>query len=395
LKKTFLFILLSFLSYVGFSQEIQLSTQAEISIITVGQGKELNDTWGHSAIRVVDRTNNIDQVYNYGVYNWDTPNFYTKFARGKLLYDLANYPFYLFLESYRRQNREVVEQVLQLSFSQKQHYFNFLENNAKPENKKYLYDFFFDNCATKLRDVTTEVLGSNVNYKDELLQDTFTFRDLIYQKLEFHPWSSFGIDIALGSVIDKKATPKQYTFLPEYVYKGFENAMILENGKETPLVKRTTVLYAKKDEKVQKSIFTPLFFFSIIAILVVFITYKNYKDEKRTKWIDFLLLFITGAVGVVVLLLWLATDHSATANNYNVFWAFLPNLFVSFTLLKNEPTPWFKKYVLMLIALLLLTVILWIVKVQVFSIGLIPILFLLSVRYLYLYKISFDNTSKP
>ena len=96
MKKTFTFILFSILSYVGFSQEIQLSPQAEISIITVGDGKELNDTWGHSAIRVLDQSNNLDQVYNYGMYDFDTPNFYTKFAQGKLLYDLGKYPFYHF-----------------------------------------------------------------------------------------------------------------------------------------------------------------------------------------------------------------------------------------------------------------------------------------------------------
>lgn len=384
MKKTFLFIFFSILSYVGSAQYIQLSPQAEISIITVGQGKELNDTWGHSAIRVLDQSNNFDQVYNYGMYDFDTPNFYTKFAQGKLLYDLGKYPFYLFLESYKRQNREVIEQVLYLSSTQKQQYFNFLENNAKPENKKYLYDFFFDNCATKLRDVTTEVLGDNVNYKDELLQNNFTFRDLIYQKLEDHPWGTFGIDIALGSVIDKKATPKQYTFLPEYVYKGFAKAIIIENGKEIPLVKRTTTLYQHEEEKVQKSFFTPLFLFSIITIVLLFITYSDFKNRQRTKWVDFILLFTTGIVGLVVLLLWFATDHSATANNFNVFWAFLPNLFVSFAVLKNELKPWVNKYLLLLIILLLITIILWVFKVQVFSIGLIPVLVLLGVRYYFL-----------
>jgi len=386
LKQALLFFIFCTISYNSFSQDIQLSPQAEISIITVGQGKELNDTWGHSAIRVLDRTNNLDQVYNYGMYSFDTPNFYTKFAQGKLLYDLGKYPFHYFLKSYMRQNREVIEQTLDLSTIQKQHYFNFLENNAKPENKKYLYDFFFDNCATKLRDVTTEVLGKNVNYKDEILQDTFTFRDLIYQKLEYHPWGTFGIDIALGSIIDKKATPKQYTFLPEYVYKGFENAVISENGKETPLVKKTIVLYQKKEESLQKSFFTPVLFFSILAILILAVTYKDYKNRKRTKWVDFLLFFVTGLVGVVVFLLWFATDHKATANNFNVFWAFVPNLYIAFTLLKKEFKPWFSNYILLLIVLLLLTVVFWVLKIQVFSIGMIPILVLLGVRYAFLYK---------
>ncbi len=390
MKQLVFFILFSIISFTGYSQYIQISPQAEISILTIGDGKELNDTWGHSAIRVLDKENNIDIVYNYGMYSFDTPNFYTKFAQGKLLYDLGRAPFYLFLKSYMRQNREVVEQTLALSYTQKQQYFNFLENNAKPENKKYLYDFFFNNCATKLRDVTTNVLGENVNYKDETLQDIFTFRDLIYQKLEYHPWGKFGIDIALGSVIDKRATPKQYTFLPEYVYKGFEKAIILENGREIPLVKKTTVLYEKKEEIVQKSLFTPVLFFSILALLILVITYKDYKKQHRTKWVDFLLFFVTGLVGVVVFLLWFATDHKATANNFNVFWAFVPNLYIAFTLLKKEFKPWLSNYMILLIALLLLTVVLWVLKIQVFSIGMIPILILLGVRYVFLYKMSLN-----
>ena len=388
MKQTILFIFLSLVIYTSFSQNIQLTSQAEISIITVDDGKELYDTWGHSAIRVLDRSNDIDQVYNYGMYDFNTPNFYTKFAQGKLLSDLGNYPFYRFLKGYMVENRGVTEQILNLTLTQKQHYFNFLENNAKPENRKYLYDFFFDNCATKLRDVTTEVLGNKVNYKDELLQSTLTFRDLIYKKLEYHPWGTFGIDIALGSVIDKKATPKQTTFLPVYVYKGFENATILENGKEVPLVKMTTVLYQQKEEEIQKSFFTPIILFSILAIIILLITYYDFKNKRRTKWLDFSLFLITGIVGLVVLLLWFATDHTATAKNYNVLWAFMPNIFIAFQLLKDKVKPWLRKYILLLIALLLIIIVIWILKVQVFSIGLIPILVFLVIRYLFILKVT-------
>ena len=385
MKKLFFFILFSTLSFISFSQSIQLSPQAEISIITVGDGKELYDTWGHSAIRVKDIPNEIDIVYNYGTFDFNTPNFYTKFARGKLLYDLGRDSFYRFLKYYMSQNRGVVEQVLDLTPTQKQQYFNFLENNAKPENKSYLYDFFFDNCATKLRDVTTEVLGDSVNYKDELLQNNVTFRDLIYQKLDAHPWGKFGIDIALGSVIDKKASPKQTTFLPVYAYRGFKNAVVVRDGKEVPLVKQTTILYKHQKEKTSSSMLTPVFLFSILALLVIVITYNDYKKQKRTKSVDFIVLFSTGLVGLVVFLLWFATDHTATAKNYNILWAFLPNVFVSFLVLKNDVNPWLKKYYLGLLFLLLLTVVFWVAKIQIYSTGLIPILVLLVIRYVFMY----------
>ncbi len=383
MKQTLLFFLL-LLHTLGYGQQAQLSSQAEISIITVGSGKNLNDTWGHCAIRVLDQENKIDQVYNYGMYDYKTPNFYIKFMRGQLPYDLANYPFHYFLEGYSQENRGVDEQILQLNQSQKQQYFDFLQNNAKPENKSYLYDFFFDNCATKLRDVNTEILGKTVNYNDEILQDDFTFRDLIYQKLDYHPWSKFGIDLALGSIIDKKATPKQYTFLPEYTSKSFQGAVLTYSEKKIPLVKQTRILYQQKEEKVKLSYFTPMFLFSLLAILVIGITYNDYKKKKRTKIVDFLLFFSTGLTGILVLLLWFATDHKATVDNYNVFWVVAPNVVVAFILLRNDLAKWLKKYIALLIGLLVLTIILWLLKIQIFSLGIIPILILLFMRYSFL-----------
>jgi hypothetical protein len=373
-------------SYFSYSQNVQLSPKSEISILTVGSGKQLYDTFGHSAIRILDRKNGLDNVYNYGMFEFSTPNFYTKFAQGKLLYDLGRYPFYIFLKDYMRENREVKEQVLQLTLDQKQRYFDFLENNAKPENRKYLYDFFFDNCATKLRDVTTEVLGDKVNYKDELLKNNLTFRDLIYQKLDEHPWGTFGIDIALSSLIDRKATAKEYTFLPENVFKGFKNAVVVENGIEKPLVKSSKTLYEHKTEKSSKSFFTPMFVFSILALFVLFLTFKDYKKKPRTSYLDFIILFSTGLIGLLVFLLWFATDHKTTANNFNILWAFMPNIFVSFLVIKNKKSKFLKMYYAFLLVLIIGTVLVWIFKIQVFNLALIPILILLVYRYFYNFK---------
>lgn len=368
----------------GFAKEPQLSPSAEISIITVDPGVLLLDTWGHSAIRIKDKQLNFDRVYNYGMYDFKTQGFYTKFMRGQLLYDLAAYPFHYFLKAYKRENREVIEQVLQLTQEQKQKYFDFLENNAKPENKKYLYDFFFDNCATKLRDVNTEVLHTNVNYKDELTENKYTFRELIYQKLDNHPWAKFGIDIALGSVIDAEATVKQYTFLPSYAYDSFKNTTITVNGEVLPLIKETNILYKPKKIEVKKSNFTPMLFFTILSVLIIFITYRDYKNKKRTKWLDFILLLVTGLVGLLVFLLWFATDHKATKVNLNLFWAFLPNLVVAFYVLKNKAT-FLKKYYLLLLALLVIMLVIWIFKIQVYNLAMIPVLLMLGVRYFYNY----------
>ena len=375
--------------YCAFSQYQKLSPDAEISIITIAQGEQLYDSFGHSAIRVVDKNKNLDKVYNYGIFDFNTPNFYSKFMRGKLLYSLGTDPTFAFLRYYSRQNRAIREQVLNLKQQEKQQYFEFLENNAKPENKKYLYDFFFDNCATKLRDVTTTVLQDKVNYKDDLLKKDFTFRDLIYQKLDNQIWGKFGIDIALGSVIDRKASAKEYTFLPSYVFDNFKNAKINVNGNEENLVKKTNYLYKPlseiKNNKTNTNFFlTPMSLFILIGLVVLFITLRDIKTKKQTRWLDFIILFVTGLVGLLVFLLWFATDHKATGNNFNIFWAFVPNLTVAFLIFKQRK--FLKKYYLVLVLLLLVLVVFWILKIQVFNIALVPILLFLMVRYLFLWK---------
>ena len=366
--------------FVTKAQHLQLTQNAQVSVITVAPGNDLVDSFGHNAFRVRDPLLSVDYVYNYGTYDFNTPNFYGKFAQGKLLYDLGISKFDNFLQFYASQNRTVVEQILNLSKEEKQQFFEFLQNNARPENKSYLYDFFFDNCATKLRDVSDKILTKNIQFNYTFDETGLTFRDLIHKYLDEQAWGKFGIDLALGSVIDRKATPQEYSFLPDYIYKNFEKGSI--NNK--PLVRITRTLFTSQPKEKKHSYFTPFVLFSLLAILVIWITYKDYKENKRSRWLDFSIFFFTGMVGLLVLLLWFATDHSATAKNYNALWAVAPNIIVAFLMLKKEIKTWLKKYILFLIFLLAITFVLWVVKVQVFSITLLPILLMLTVRYLFL-----------
>ncbi len=151
MKQFLLFLFIFFFVLPVQSQYKQLSHNSRISVLTIGPGSSLNDSFGHSAYRVKDSL--IDIVFNYGVYDFDTPNFYTKFAQGKLNYKIdANY-YEDFKASYIRQNRTIKEQVLNLAVDEKQQVFNFLSKNYEPANQFYLYDFFYDNCATKIKDV--------------------------------------------------------------------------------------------------------------------------------------------------------------------------------------------------------------------------------------------------
>lgn len=385
MKKNYILLLLLFLTVSAQAQFVPLSETSEISIITIGPGAELYDKFGHSAFRIQDSLYGVDVVFNYGEYDFDTPNFYLKFAQGKLLYQIGAEYFDSFFPRYVAQNRWMKEQTLNLTLSEKQAVSDYLWNNLKPENKKYKYDFFFDNCATKMRDVIQEVLGNKLEFKDNHLKEELTFRQLIQQNLQTNSWGSLGIDVALGAVIDRKAKPIEYQFLPEYVYEGAANAVINRNGSSESLVKQTTVLFENTPTPTKNNFFlSPLFLLGILGLLIVFITYRDYKRKTRSRFLDLFLFLFTGLIGVFLLLLWFATDHTATANNYNLLWAFPISLLVIVAITKENISPKMKRYALLLILLLVLLTIHWLTGVQVFAISLLPFLVALAVRYVYL-----------
>ncbi|WP_255592717.1 DUF4105 domain-containing protein [Marixanthomonas sp. SCSIO 43207] len=367
------------------AQYTSLSENAEVSILTIGPGDQLYDKFGHSAFRVQDKTNGFDIVYNYGVYDFNTPNFYTKFARGKLLYQLGVSYYEPFYNSYVAQNRWIKEQTLNLTYSEKQAVFNFLQNNAKPENRDYKYDFFYDNCATKIRDVLKEVLGNDLQYTADFVEEEYTFRELIQKNLHWNTWGSLGIDVALGAVIDKRASAWEYQFLPDYIFKAAETATITRGSSKEQLVKDTTTLFNNTPKEQGSFFFTsPLFVFGLLGTLIVLITYTDKKNNKRSKILDAGIFIVTGLIGVLLLLLWFGTDHTATAANYNMLWAFPLSLFLAGLIAKRFPKAWITKYGFFLLVLLGLLTVHWISGVQTFAPALLPVLIALAIRYIFL-----------
>jgi hypothetical protein len=385
MQKKLLFLCLFLFVEVITAQQDILSEQAEISVLTIGPGASLNDSFGHNAFRVKDPVKGIDLVFNYGVYDFEAPYFILKFARGKLNYLIGGDYYEDFFNSYISQNRTIKAQILNLSQSEKQKLFDYLINNYQPENRRYLYDFFYDNCATKIKDVTNIAVNNTIQFNVPKDFNPQTFRELIHSNLNRNSWGCFGIDLALGSVIDRKATPEEHMFLPKYIYSFFEVATIKNSN--TPLVKKSNVLYEKIDAPVPSQFFTsPLFIFGILGCFMLFITYNDFKKQKQTVWLDVVLFSITGIIGILILLLWFATDHKATHQNYNLLWACALNILVIGQLLKQKTSIWFIKYLKFLVILLCLLTLHWIIGVQVFAFGLIPFLIALFIRYLFLIK---------
>ena len=359
-----------------------LSESAQISVLTCGPGQELYTAFGHSAFRVQDPLKDIDVVYNYGTFDFQAPNFYTNFARGKLIYTLSRQRFENFLFDYELEKRWVKEQILDLDQDQKNEMIVFLENNYRPENRDYRYDFLFDNCSTKMPDILGQILGNQIQFREDHLEQRYSFRELIRQNLRTNSWSSFGIDLALGADIDKVATPYQHMFLPIYVMDQLENTQL--NGK--PLIKRTrSVLDIHIPQQAPLFTTTPLFWLLLLLAFTLTITYIDIRNKTRSRRLDFFLFFTSGIAGCLLFFLWFFTDHTATVNNLNLLWAFPLNLVAAFYVLsRTDPPLIIRNYALLVSSLLVLLCLLWILGIQQLSpLVLIPMLTLFT-RYIWL-----------
>ena len=365
---------------VAFSQK-NIPNNTQISVLTIGPGNNLNDAFGHSGIRL--KTSYSDIVYDFGRYNFEDPNFYLNFARGKLNYLQGKANYNNLVNFYKQQNRSIKEQTLNLSAEEKQSVYTFLETNYAKNQGAYLYDFFYDNCATKIRDVIENATNGNIDYQLPDNYEDKTFRTLIQDELHPNTWGSLGIDIALGAIIDRTATPREHMFLPKNIHAFYSEATI--NNRQLVSNSKTII---NSDTKFKNGTFllSPIFVLSLIAILIIYITFNDHKKQRRTKGLDAFIQLILGIIGILLTLLWFGTDHTATGYNYNLLWAFPLSLVMVIQAYKAKPKKWFIGYIKFCVLMLCLLTVHWISGVQQFAPTLIPLLIALFVRYIFLLK---------
>lgn len=353
--------------------------------------------YGHSAIRVNDPTQGIDYVFNYGTFDFNTPNFYVKFVRGKLPYQLSIGYFEDLRLNSIRDNRSVVEQVLNLSAREKQKVVDFLAYNYQPENRSYLYDFFFDNCATRIRDVFKRGMGDALQFPAKTtLQDPMSFRQLVGIYQQPHPWVDLGVDLVMGLPADAKASPWQIMFLPDYLLAQFQLARVnRQPAAQQAFVKETRHLFRATAAPATASLRGPAV--ACWVLLVVLAAYTFYQVRKRqTRHAPDIFLFgLTGLLGLIVLFLWFGTDHKAFANNLNFLWAFPLNLpFAVLLFRKNKPAI-VRVYFFGFAVLAALIAVSWPVFPQQFHQAVLPLVLLLALRAWYVARSGHVITRNP
>ena len=320
MTKKSLSVVFLFLSILSFSQNISLSNKAMVSIFTCGRGNELYTTFGHTAIRIKDESTNLDVVYNYGAFDFNTENFYLKFVKGDLQYFINASSYDEFIYEYQMEKREVVEQTLDFSYTQKQELFDLLNASLYSDERSYIYKFIDRNCTTMVVEKINKMIGKELIQK---VDDTsISYRELLYPYFANHFYYKLGINIIFGAKTDNKAVK---LFLPSELMHSLDKARI--NGK--PIVIKTETTVQGNELESGFSFVNSIYF---IAILLLILVITNKKKVYLTY------LFVAGLLGLFLSLVGLYSLHKELLWNYNAL-LFNP-LFLLLPFLKGK---WFNK----------------------------------------------------
>lgn len=301
-----------------FSQE---DPGAEIYLLTCGPGTETYSVYGHSAMRVVIPARKSDTVYNWGVFDFNTPNFVWKFAKGRLNYSLGVYSYETFLRDYFMEQRWVVSQKINLEPEEIERLFVLLTENLKPENITYRYDFLYDNCSTRIRDILEKTVGSDLLYPpDKPRREMQTFRDLVGVYEKGYPWTKLGIDLLLGSPVDRKASIRDRMFLPIEMQIGLSASLVKRFAKMVPLLQDPVVILDFESPEQKENMFTsPLFVFSVLLIILIIAT-GYFRGKTINNIIDISLFAILSILALMMIFFNFFTDHQQTRWNLNIVW---------------------------------------------------------------------------
>jgi hypothetical protein len=365
---------------------VSLSDSSRISLLTCAPGEELYSCFGHSGIRVTDYRQGFDVVFNYGTFDFGAPNFYLNFLRGHMIYMIGVDNFKDFHDQYIYEQRSIYEQEMNLDERDRAKIFDFLVNNARPENRDYRYDFLYDNCATRIRDVFEKNLPGKVKFDYSSFTDKKSFRTLINDYSENQPWEQFGMGLLIGLPVDRIATPEQETFLPDYLSQAFAHATV--SGQ--PLCQSQVTILDIKAPSVQSldKRITPNIVFNVLMLLVLFMTAWELRKGVHFYLVDFPLLFIAGILGCLMLGLGGFTEHTTTQWNLNLLWALPTHLIVAFLLPFMNKKKWISTYFLVTAVFAVIMVFGWKLLPQKFLYANICIAAIYGLRAYSIYKAS-------
>ena len=356
----------------------------QFSILTCSPGNEIYSLFGHSGLRIKNNSENIDQVINWGLFefNDDQFQFGYDFAKGRLSYYMGIQRTASFLYEYKSSNRKVSEQVLNLSNKKKNKLIDLINTNNLPENRKYKYEFFYDNCSSRIRDLLNAIFESEITWNLNRNENQFTFREIINKNLQKQPWLGLGINLVLGSPIDVKVDNNNLMFLPKYVEEILDETTINQSGKKEKIVLQKINLINGDETVIELTNisfwFWLLFMFTVLLLIL--------KLDRLFKLWSSISLFGLGLLGIVLLFMWFGTDHQGTKNNFNLLWASPTHWLMLIFILSKKPSLFKSVFSVISLVIIFSTILFWFVIPQEFHQAIKPLILQTSIIYFYYYK---------
>lgn len=345
LFKKLLFILLLLNSFANcFSQNIVLSEKACISIITCDTGNESYSLFGHTAIRIKDEINNFDAVYNYGAFDFATPNFVAKFVKGDLQYFAVANTFSDFMSQYTYEKRSVYEQELNIPLSYKQKIYDNLTHSLASSDSYYTYKFIDKNCTSMVVEILNKNLGSNVIVKK--VDTEKTYRSILFPYFDGSFFEKLGTSIIFGNKVDEKG---DRIFLPFELQKSLKLISFRNN-----LLSKDSVVLLNFKKETKSSIWNNFYIFSILLGFIILVNKKG---------IDIFYFSIMGVLGVFFVFVGFYSFHKELTYNYNIL-LFNPVLLVLVYSILRKNAKWIVNLSILNLGFLMLYLILMINKIH-------------------------------
>ena len=294
---------------------------ATASLLTCAPGADVYTLEGHTALRLQYGT--TDLVANWGVFDFDSPNFIYRFVKGETDYKIGIAPTIYFLMAYEHEQRTITEQTLNLTHEQFCQLVDAVNKNYQPENRVYRYKYASDNCATRPLEIIEQVIGAQILLPTEPVnaKKMTTIRNEMRYFHSNYPWYQYGIDLCLGSGVDTIITPRQMMFAP-VVLEELAATAIINAGplKGEPLVNQTsTLIQGNPDGSILPPTpwyLTPMAAMSALLLLTIIITATERKRSKTNRWFDTILFTGFGIQGCIIAFLVLVSVHEATSPNW-------------------------------------------------------------------------------
>ncbi len=362
----------------------QISDEAKASILTSGVGDEVYVKFGHTAIRISDPVNNLDLVYNFGMFEFDD-EIILKFINRDLRYYMGVSDYENYVYAYVQENRDLREQLLNIPSNKVAELYAYLMDVYMDESKRYyLYDFYLDNCATRPALALETILGSDLKWHQHKKANKHTFRQFTSHGFRNDPWTNFGIDLLLGSPLDQKMDNSEMMFHPFYL----EEIISKSEYKDGLLAQKSRIIHKGAERPENESWLTPSVIFWTLLIVVIVLSVLEFR--RTLKVFDIVYLIVLGILGLLLFYMWFGTAHVQTKWNYNLLWVTPLHLFTAVLLFKQK---WMEKYYLFFryaAVFFFVYIVVSPILPQALNPAFRPMIIILAFRYYYMYR----NTGK-